>query len=89
MTLVVLSRRTGIAQSNLSMIETGQTDPRWSTLERILQGLGMAMSDLDLGPSASVGSDPWARLKRKAERGEDVRDEVAALAWNTARRTRR
>ncbi len=84
MTLAVLSRKSGIAQPNLSLIENGKTDPRWSTVERVLVALG-------IDPSAFLadgtrGLDPWARLRHKAERGEDVRDEAWVLAANTKRR---
>lgn len=81
MSLSELSRRSGIAAPNLSLIERGLTDPRWSTIERICGALGV-----ELSMAGGGGSDPWARLRRKAERGEDVRDEAWALAANTARR---
>ncbi len=83
MSLAELSRRTGISSSNLSLIERGLVDPRWSTVERIYDALGIS-------PSARSGdsTDPWVRLRWKAERGEDVRDEAWALAANTARRAR-
>ena len=81
MTLAELSRRTGIPSSNLSLIERDLTDPRWSTLERIYDALGIRLI-----PGGGGGTDPWARLRRKAERGEDVRDEAWALASNTTRR---
>jgi transcriptional regulator with XRE-family HTH domain len=82
MTLAGLSRRSGIAAPNLSLIERGLTDPRWSTIERICDALGVRANLTGDG-----GSDPWVRLRRKAERGEDVRDEAWALAANTARRS--
>ncbi|GMQ99159.1 MAG: hypothetical protein BMS9Abin17_1725 [Acidimicrobiia bacterium] len=86
MTLAVLSRKSGIAQPNLSRIENGVTDPRWSTVERILEALGIDPSDLLAKRARSGGLDPWVRLRHKAERGEDVRDEAWALAANTKRR---
>ena len=82
MSLSELSRRSGIAAPNLSLIERGLTDPRWSTIQRICDALGVGVSMAGDG-----GSDPWSRLRRKAERGEDVRDEAWALAANTARRS--
>ncbi len=86
MTLAALSRKSGIAQSNLSLIENGKTDPRWSTVERILVALGIDPSGFLAEGAASIGLDPWTRLRHKAERGEDVRDEAWALAANTRRR---
>jgi transcriptional regulator with XRE-family HTH domain len=83
MTLAELARRTGISASNLSLIERDLTDPRWSTVERIFDALGLSPMS-----GQEPGSGPWARLRRKAERGEDVRDEAWALAANTARRAR-
>lgn len=86
MTLAVVSRKSGIAQPNLSLIENGKTDPRWSTVERILSALGIEASRFLAEGTTSSGLDPWARLAHKAERGEDVRDEAWALAANTRRR---
>lgn len=86
MTLVALSRKSGIAQPNLSLIENGRTDPRWSTVERILESLGIDPSGFLAEGALSSGLDPWARLRHKAESGEDVRDEAWALAANTRRR---
>jgi transcriptional regulator with XRE-family HTH domain len=97
LTLDELSRLTRIASSNLSQIETGKIDPRWSTIMRILDALGADPSDLSPiqglrsrvgGPATGEvpGSDPWARLRRKAERGEDVSEEARVLAVNTRRR---
>lgn len=86
MTLTALSRKCGIAQPNLSLIENGKTDPRWSTIERILGALGIDPFRFLAEGATSNGLDPWARLRLKAERGEDVRDEAWALAVNTRRR---
>ena len=97
LTLDDLSRLTGIASSNLSQIETGKTDPRWSTVMRILDALGVEPSDLlsaqgfrpelaELRAEGNRGSDPWNRLRRKAELGEDVSEEARVLAINTRRR---
>ena len=83
MTLAVLSRKSGIAQPNLSLIENGKTDPRWSTVERILNAFGIGSSAFLM--DGERGLDPWAWLRHKAERGEDVRDEAWALAANTTR----
>ena len=38
-----LARRAGIDQADLSRIERGATDPRWSTVNRISQALGAAI----------------------------------------------
>jgi transcriptional regulator with XRE-family HTH domain len=84
MTLAVLSRKSGLAQPNLSLIENGKTDPRWSTVERILNALGIEPTAILT--DGARGLDPWARLRHKAERGEDVRDEAWALATNARRR---
>jgi len=97
LTLDELSRLTGIASSNLSQIETGKTDPRWSTVMRILDALGIEPSDLlpargfrsetvGLKAEGDRGSDPWNRLRRKAELGADVSEEARVLAINTRRR---
>jgi ribosome-binding protein aMBF1 (putative translation factor) len=43
-----LSRRSGIRQSNLSRIETGETSPTVATLQRILRPLGKTLRVVDL-----------------------------------------
>ena len=97
LTLDDLSRLTGIASSNLSQIETGKTDPRWSTVMRILDALRIDPSELlpaqgfrseiaELRAEGNRGLDPWNRLRRKAELGEDVSEEARVLAINTRRR---
>lgn len=88
MTLAALSRKSGIAQANLSLIENGKTDPRWSTVQRILGALDIDSFAFLAWDAVSSGLDPWARLRYKAERGEDVRDEAWALAANTSRRAK-
>jgi len=104
LTLLEVERRSGVAQPNLSRIESGGSDPRWSTIERILDALQCDVSALSsaAAPSSVVplaaveqdarkgletlaslgrrGSDPQARLRRKATLGEDVRDESRILA---------
>lgn len=56
------------------------------TAERILKVLGIDPPGLLAESAGSRGLDPWASLRHKAERGEDVRDEAWALAANTSRR---
>ena len=48
-----LSERTGIAQADISRIETGDGNPTLRTLQKIAQGLGMALR-LDFVPMAKV-----------------------------------
>ena len=39
-----LARRAGIDQGDLSRIESGQSDPRWSTVTRISTALGQSIA---------------------------------------------
>ncbi len=43
MTQKELSERTGIAQSDISKIETGEANPSLKTLKRLAAGMGMQM----------------------------------------------
>lgn len=49
-----LSRRAGISQTTISLIEDGKTSPRFSTLDRLLDICGF---ELDILPRAGVGID--------------------------------
>ncbi len=41
-----VSATAGIHPTTLSRIESGGEDPKWSTLKKIMQGLGADLSDL-------------------------------------------
>jgi transcriptional regulator with XRE-family HTH domain len=41
-----LAHRTGITVSQVSRIERGQVDPRWTTVKRIAHGLGLRLTEL-------------------------------------------
>ena len=43
MTQVQLSRKTGIAQCDISRIETGQTNPSVKTIKRLAAGMGRSV----------------------------------------------
>lgn len=46
-----LAASSGLAQSYISDLEGGAIDPRWSTIQRIVQGLGpMSVQDFLAGP---------------------------------------
>lgn len=86
-TLLQLSAMTGIAQPNLSRIETGKVDARYSTLARIARALGVkpVLSE----PVVTTMSDVRSRMdegrKRLAEYGIHVRDAEQRLAWKQSR----
>ena len=50
-----LSERTGIAQADISRIETGNGNPTLKTLQKIAEGLGMKL-ELVFTPLPSVGN---------------------------------
>lgn len=52
----VLSARSGVAQSTIAEIETGEADPRTSTLRRLLRVCGSALS-VDQEPLATRDAD--------------------------------
>ena len=82
-----LSTMTGIAQPNLSRIEAGKVDARYSTLARIARALGV-----DLVVSARIPlpiADVQARMaegaRRLTDRGIPPRDNERRLEWKQAR----
>jgi len=81
-TLSQLSAMTGIAQPNLSRIELGGVDARYSTLARIARALGVKLVLSE--PSVMTVSDVKRRMdegrKRLAEHGIHARDAEQRLA---------
>ena len=43
---IELSRRSGLSRSEITLIESGQRQPRLSTLTKIAKGLGLKLKDL-------------------------------------------
>ena len=86
-TLTQLSAMTGIAQPNLSRIEAGKVDARYSTLARIARALGVVPTLSE--PRVLTMPDVEARMaegrQRLAERGIGPRDVDRRLAWKEAR----
>ena len=86
-TLTQLSAMTGIAQPNLSRIEAGKVDARYSTLARIARALGVVLTLSE--PRVLTMADVEARTaegrQRLAERGIGPRDVDRRLAWKEAR----
>ena len=75
-----LSRRIGVPQSAIAMIERGLQVPRADTLERLLQACGF---ELRLGPRRGAGVDRtlvdhWLKLS-PAERAAGAMDYGQAL----------
>jgi len=56
LTLADVSLRSGVAIAHLSRIENGLVDPRLSTLRRVLDVVGGALSDLAAPPVATVST---------------------------------
>ena len=86
-TLSLLSAMTGIAQPNLSRIEGGKVDARYSTLARVARALGVTPV---LSPSPVLTmADVKARMadgrQRLAERGVHTRNAEQRLTWKQAR----
>lgn len=54
-----ISRRSGLSTSRMSRYESGETEPSLSSLNRILDALGVSLSDLDSAlESARSGFEP-------------------------------
>jgi transcriptional regulator with XRE-family HTH domain len=70
-----LARETGVNADTISGIETGQHEPRPSTLRRLTEGLGIEVRDLFAEPALP-----------KAEAPLPGRPSIIDLAWDAARR---
>ncbi len=86
-TLSHLSALTGIAQPNLSRIEAGKVDARYSTLARIARALGVELVISE--PPVITLADVKARMadgaRRLAEHGIPPPDIEQRLEWKEAR----
>ena len=58
LSLTQLARLTGISASALSLVETGQRDPRLTTLNRIATALRLPLADLLAPPSITTSTNP-------------------------------
>jgi transcriptional regulator with XRE-family HTH domain len=76
----VLATKTGTAQSTISDIEEGKTDPRFGTLRRLLRACGY---DLELAPVRGYGVDRGA-LRVQLALSPSERALRAAAAANSA-----
>ncbi|VAW05196.1 hypothetical protein MNBD_ACTINO01-1516, partial [hydrothermal vent metagenome] len=64
LTLAEVSERSGVTIAHLSRIENGLTDPRLSTLQRVMDAIGVNLSDLAVARTATVPVDTV--LERRA-----------------------
>ncbi len=64
LTLAEVSERSGVTIAHLSRIENGLTDPRLSTLQRVMDAIGASLSDLAVPRTAAVSVDTV--LERRA-----------------------
>jgi transcriptional regulator with XRE-family HTH domain len=86
-TLEGLARRTGIAASNLSRLERPDSNPRISTVHRVVRGLGLV---LKVEPAATTTlQEIEIRMAEGASRldrvGRTQRDAASRLAWKAQR----
>lgn len=76
-----LAAKTGIAQSTISRIESGQFEPRVKTLRALLRACGY---DFELTPARGYGVDR-SELRQQLERTPTERAEAIASFANRAR----
>jgi len=79
LTLADVSRGSGVTIAHLSRIENGLTDPRLSTLQRVLDVMGGKLSDLAVPPVTTVSAEEV--LERRAF-GRDRVDRAGLGASN-------
>jgi transcriptional regulator with XRE-family HTH domain len=87
LTLADVSTRTGIAAPNLSRIERGDIDPRWSTVERLTRALNLSITLQPQRPAsvADIQLRMTAGASRLADAGFAERNAAARLEWKAAR----
>lgn len=90
MSLTDVSARTGVSRSQISLIENSKTDPRISTVVRLLSCYDSGLADLEPNPPRSVTiEDVMARAERGAQVLEQVglgpSDPLARLDWKAQR----
>lgn len=71
-----LARRSGIAQSTISRIESGDLDPSWSTMSALLEGAGWSAELERTGAAALI---PTTALRRGIRNALARGDETSAL----------
>jgi transcriptional regulator with XRE-family HTH domain len=76
-----LAKKTGIAQSTISRIESGQFEPHVKTLRLLLRACGY---DFELGPARGYGVDR-SELRQQLNRTPTERAEAIAAFSNAAR----
>jgi transcriptional regulator with XRE-family HTH domain len=62
-----LARETGVNTDTISGIETGQHEPRPSTLRKLAEGLGIEVRDLFMEPALPKAEAPDPGLSKEAE----------------------
>ncbi|MEN8239199.1 MAG: helix-turn-helix transcriptional regulator [Actinomycetota bacterium] len=72
LTLAQVSRRSGVTIAHLSRVENGLTDPRLSTLQRVLDAIGADLSAIAVTPPKIVPVE--AALMRRAAGRERLDD---------------
>lgn len=60
--------RTGVSKAQISRIENGKTDPRMSTVTRLLSCYGASLSDLEPAPPRVL---TLSEIKERSDRGAD------------------
>ncbi len=71
-----LARRSGVAQSTISRIESGDLDPSWSTMSALLDGAGWS-ADIERTDAAAL--IPTSVLRREIRNALARGDETSAL----------
>jgi len=86
-----LAREAGTTAETISSIETGQHEPRPSTLRKLAEGLGLEVRDFYKEPAVPLGEapppsgPPHVSKERLEEHFENVRqNEVDYLNWTIA-----
>jgi transcriptional regulator with XRE-family HTH domain len=68
MSLSDVYTRTGVSKAQISRIENGRTDPRMSTVTRLLSCYGASLSDLEATPTRALS---LSEIRELSDRGAE------------------
>lgn len=77
LTRAELAERSGISTPSIWAWETGRTVPRLGSLETLAKGLGVAVSELQIGSAEGLASGDASGSNGYAESGAELADTVA------------
>lgn len=87
LTMYALAKRAGVTKQAVARLESGESQPTWETVQRIVKALGISCEAL-ADPTIGVADDsPPARRGRPAKAPQPAQDATAPTGEAEAART--